>query len=146
MIELYRNPKVSVPDYRSMDPLLVHVAFVSENLPADRDRLVAAGATVVDDVVKTPAGDELMMLRDPWGLALQLASEPARCSCARGLDRHLSISQVFGQASPPQRGVVKECNLARRSPRGSRRSLARGAVDPSTLEHAIVGIAACHPS
>jgi glyoxylase I family protein len=73
MLELYRNPKVSVPDYSSMDPLLVHVAFVSENLPADRDRLVAAGATVVDDVVKTPAGDELMMLRDPWGVSLQLA-------------------------------------------------------------------------
>jgi glyoxylase I family protein len=73
MLELYCNPKVSVPDYRSMDPLLVHVAFVSENLPSDRDRLVAAGATVVDDVVKTPAGDELMMLRDPWGVALQLA-------------------------------------------------------------------------
>jgi catechol 2,3-dioxygenase-like lactoylglutathione lyase family enzyme len=73
MLELYSNPKVPVPDYRSMDPLLVHVAFVSADPAADRDRLVAAGAAVVDDLVRTPAGDELVMLRDPWGIALQLA-------------------------------------------------------------------------
>ena len=73
MIEIYRNPKVPVPDYRSMDPLLVHVAFVSDDLPADRDRLIAAGATLAEDRITTPAGDELLMLRDPWGLSLQLA-------------------------------------------------------------------------
>ena len=73
MLELYRNPKVAVPEYAAMDPLLVHVAFVSDNPAADRDRLVAAGATLVDDVVDTPAGDQLVMLRDPWGVALQLA-------------------------------------------------------------------------
>jgi glyoxylase I family protein len=49
------------------------VAFVSANPAADRDRLVAAGATVADDLVRTAAGDELVMLRDPWGVALQLA-------------------------------------------------------------------------
>jgi hypothetical protein len=27
----------------------------------------------VGDVVLTPTGDEFAMLRDPWGLALQLA-------------------------------------------------------------------------
>jgi catechol 2,3-dioxygenase-like lactoylglutathione lyase family enzyme len=73
MLELYRNPRVAVPDYRSMDPMLVHVAFVSADPAADRDRLVAAGATIADDLVRTPAGDELVMLRDPWGVALQLA-------------------------------------------------------------------------
>src|SRR5687768_18536629 len=45
MLELYRNPRVAVPDYASMDPMLVHVAFVSTDPAADRDRLVAAGAT-----------------------------------------------------------------------------------------------------
>jgi len=73
MLELYRNPRVAVPDYASMDPMLVHVAFVSTDPAADRDRLVAAGATVADDLVRTSAGDELVMLRDPWGVALQLA-------------------------------------------------------------------------
>jgi len=72
MVELYRNPKVAVPDYAAMDPLLLHLAFLSENPTADRDRLMSAGARVVDDLVTTPLGDQLIMLRDPWNIALQL--------------------------------------------------------------------------
>jgi glyoxylase I family protein len=72
MLEIYRNPKVSVPDYSRIDPLLLHLAFVSVNLPNDRDRLVQAGAKVVEDFSTTPAGDQLVMLRDPWGVSLQL--------------------------------------------------------------------------
>jgi len=72
MIEIYNNPRVRTPDYRGMDPLLLHVAFCSESLEGDRDRLVAAGAEVVEDMTTTPAGDVLVMLRDPWGFAIQL--------------------------------------------------------------------------
>jgi catechol 2,3-dioxygenase-like lactoylglutathione lyase family enzyme len=72
MLEIYRNPKASVPDYKSIDPLHLHIAFYSEDPAADRDRLVNAGATVVDDLTKTPGGDELVMLRDPWSTAIQL--------------------------------------------------------------------------
>jgi len=71
LFEIYRNPKATVPDYKGMDPLLIHVAFSSANLTADRDRLVKAGARVVDDVVTTPVGDEIMMLRDPWHTPIQ---------------------------------------------------------------------------
>src|SRR6185369_265580 len=72
MLEIYRNPKVSVPDYSKIDPLWLHLAFVSSDLAADRDRLVSAGATVVEDLTTTPAGDQLVMLRDPWGTSVQL--------------------------------------------------------------------------
>ena len=72
MVELYRHPKVAVPDYAAMDPLLLHLAFLSHNPAADRDRLVAAGARIVEDIVTTPLGDNLVMLRDPWNVALQL--------------------------------------------------------------------------
>jgi len=44
----------------------------SEDLKADRDRLLAAGASVAEDYFTNPAGDQLLMLRDPWGLGLQL--------------------------------------------------------------------------
>lgn len=74
LIELYHNPAVAVPDYRVMDPLLLHLAFVVTNLAAERDRLVAAGATVASEVTTTAAGDELLMLRDPWGFAVQLVT------------------------------------------------------------------------
>lgn len=72
MIEIYRNPQVAVPDYAAMDPLLMHLAFSSTAPAADRDRLVKAGAKVVEDMITSPAGDDLVMLRDPWGTALQL--------------------------------------------------------------------------
>lgn len=74
VLEIYNNPAARVPDYASMDPLLFHVAFEvgSESIEAVRDRLLAAGASLYSDLGVTPAGDQLVMLRDPWGLAIQL--------------------------------------------------------------------------
>jgi glyoxylase I family protein len=72
MLEIYRNPKVPVPNYDQVDPLLMHLALVSAAPAADRDRLAGAGAKVVEDLVTSPTGDQLVMLRDPWGIALQL--------------------------------------------------------------------------
>jgi glyoxylase I family protein len=54
-----------------MDPLLLHVAFMVDDVAAVRQKLIAAGATPVDEITTTPAGDQLTMLRDPWGLAIQ---------------------------------------------------------------------------
>lgn len=71
IIEVYCNPRDQVPDYRAMNPLLLHLAFSSTDPAADSLRLVAAGATVVDEV-RLDDGSHLMMLRDPWGLAVQL--------------------------------------------------------------------------
>jgi len=72
LIEIYQSAKAPTPDYPSRHPVQFHLAFVSENLKADRDRLVAAGAKIVEDCFTSPAGDELLMLRDPWGIGLQL--------------------------------------------------------------------------
>lgn len=72
VLELYAGT-LPVPDYAGMDPALLHVAFAADDVAATRARLIASGAVPVGDVVVTPAGDEFAMLRDPWGLALQLA-------------------------------------------------------------------------
>jgi glyoxylase I family protein len=72
LLEIYRNPRCAVPDYQAMDVMQLHIAFYSEDPRADRDRLVAAGATIAEDHIVTPAGDEMLILRDPWNLALQL--------------------------------------------------------------------------
>jgi catechol 2,3-dioxygenase-like lactoylglutathione lyase family enzyme len=72
MLEIYHNPDVVVPDYAAMDPLLLHVAFVCEDVTGSVQRLVHAGATLVSGPEIKPNGDELAMLRDPWGLAIQL--------------------------------------------------------------------------
>jgi glyoxylase I family protein len=72
ILEVYAGA-LPVPDYAAMDPLLLHVAFATGDVEAARRRLIEAGATAVGDVTVTPAGDRFAMLRDPWGLALQLA-------------------------------------------------------------------------
>ncbi len=69
-LEIYRNPVVETPDYHARDPMLFHVAFKSKDLAADQARLIAAGATYHAET-KRP-GDHLIMLRDPWGIGLQI--------------------------------------------------------------------------
>lgn len=76
MLEIYNNPPDEVPDYRNMDPLLVHIAYVAEDPAKDKKRLVEAGATVVSDD-RLDDGSHLVMLRDPWGICIQL--------CKRGV-------------------------------------------------------------
>ena len=72
MLEIYSNPKVTPPDYAAMDPLILHVAFPTDDVKGTRERLISVGATAVDEVTISDDGDKLAMLRDPWGLAIQL--------------------------------------------------------------------------
>ena len=77
VLEIYTG-SLTTPHYASMDPLLLHVAFETDDVAATRRRLISAGATAVDEVTLTPSGDTLAMLRDPWGLAIQLACRATR--------------------------------------------------------------------
>ncbi len=72
MLEVYNNPEARVPDYNAMDPLHLHVAFTCDDPGPTAQRLVRAGATLVSGPETKPNGDELVMLRDPWGLPIQL--------------------------------------------------------------------------
>lgn len=72
LLEIYRNPKVGVPDYRATNPLEVHLALAVDDVGAAQEALLKAGATACGGVETTPAGDGLAMLRDPWGLPVQL--------------------------------------------------------------------------
>ena len=76
VLEIYRNDADPVPDYAAMNPLRFHIAFAAADPDADRTALVAAGATFVDERTM-PDGSRLLMLRDPWGIALQLCKRPA---------------------------------------------------------------------
>lgn len=80
VLETYASDARPVPEYASMDPALLHVAFATAEIAATRDRLIAAGATPVGEITQNAAGDRFAMLRDPWGLALQLAQR-ARPLC-----------------------------------------------------------------
>ena len=71
LLELYNNPPDAVPDYASMNPLLLHIAFMADDVKGTCKRLTAAGATIAQEVYKTESGDEIVMLRDPWGVSIQ---------------------------------------------------------------------------
>jgi catechol 2,3-dioxygenase-like lactoylglutathione lyase family enzyme len=71
LIEFYHNEAHPVPDYPTMEPLFLHFAFVSEAPREDAERLKAAGATYLEEVDR-PDGTLLIMMRDPWGLPIQL--------------------------------------------------------------------------
>jgi glyoxylase I family protein len=70
-LELYTNPVDPIPDYADQHPLRVHFAFAVADARAERVRLVAAGAKLVSEDA-LPDGSLLIILRDPWGVAVQL--------------------------------------------------------------------------
>ena len=72
MLEIYHNPPDAVPDYASMNPLMLHIAFMVDDVKATCRKLTSAGATVASEVTITDSGDELAMLRDPWGVPIQI--------------------------------------------------------------------------
>jgi glyoxylase I family protein len=71
VIEIYSNAVDPVPDYASMHPMRFHLAFAADDPDAARAALVAAGASFVEEQALAD-GSRLLMLRDPWGLPLQL--------------------------------------------------------------------------
>ncbi len=71
MIELYQNDQAPVIDFSKVDFFSLHLASMSADLDSTKDKLVKAGATVAQDINKTPAGDEILVVRDPWGFPLQ---------------------------------------------------------------------------
>jgi glyoxylase I family protein len=72
VIELYNNPTAPQPDYASMHPLLLHVAFAVDDIAAAYQRLLAVGATSFSPPETASSGDQFAMLRDPFGLPIQL--------------------------------------------------------------------------
>ena len=71
VLEIYTNRNASIPDYHQQHWLVVHLAVVSRAADADRARLEAAGATLAT-IDELPDGSRLIMVRDPWGICVQL--------------------------------------------------------------------------
>jgi glyoxylase I family protein len=72
LLEIYTNPAVKQIDYASLEPGAFHIAFVSDDIAADRGRLIEAGGRA-DGEIFTDGADEFAIIRDPWGVAVQLA-------------------------------------------------------------------------
>jgi glyoxylase I family protein len=72
LVEFYFNAAVPVTDFRAVNPMSLHLAFQVDDVATARARLLAAGATPESEVNTNDDGDKLAMLRDPWGMPVQL--------------------------------------------------------------------------
>lgn len=69
--EIYSNPQAPMADVRGADPAIYHLAFAVEDPETVQKKIVAAGGLLVDEI-RMDNGSHFVMLRDPWGMALQL--------------------------------------------------------------------------
>jgi catechol 2,3-dioxygenase-like lactoylglutathione lyase family enzyme len=91
--ELYNNPDVPVPEYASLSHMALHLAFMVDDVKAMRDTLIASGAKLVEDITITPSGDQVLMLRDPWGLAIQFVKRISPMLVPAGIrPEHLALN------------------------------------------------------
>jgi len=70
-IEIYKNVSAPIPDYTTQSHLIYHHAFAVDDPEVAQQELLEAGASFVEEV-RQPSGTILIMLRDPWGVPLQL--------------------------------------------------------------------------
>ena len=92
-LELYRNEKAAIPDYASISHISLHLAFTVDDVSEARTRLLTAGAKLAEDVFITPSGDRILMLRDPWGMALQFTVRVSPMLKSGGLRfEHLALN------------------------------------------------------
>ena len=70
-IEIYKNTVAPIPNYTTQSHFIYHHAFAVEDLLHTKETLLEAGATYVEEI-EQPNGTILIMLRDPWGVPLQL--------------------------------------------------------------------------
>jgi catechol 2,3-dioxygenase-like lactoylglutathione lyase family enzyme len=72
MVEYYHNAAAPFTDFKSLHPLSFHLAFQVDDVSRVRARLLQAGATDEGEPSGNDRGDQFAMLRDPWGLPVQL--------------------------------------------------------------------------
>lgn len=70
-LEIYTNPIDPIPDYAAQHQLRVHFAFAVKDARAERSRLEEVGACLIVEETM-PDGTLLIMMRDPWGVPVQL--------------------------------------------------------------------------
>lgn len=71
VLEIYSNNTARIPDYKSAHPLEFHFAFMVEDTVSLKNKLLNAGASLEEEL-KLDDGSNLVMLRDPFGVPLQL--------------------------------------------------------------------------
>ncbi|WP_116124679.1 VOC family protein [Lewinella sp. IMCC34183] len=70
-LEVYRNGLAEIDAFAERHPLTFHFALQTQAAGKLRDALLLAGAELLEEMQPEP-GTHLVMLRDPFGIPLQL--------------------------------------------------------------------------
>ena len=71
VLGIYSNRAVEMPDYARMDSLEYHWASAVDDPKGEKARLQEAGARS-EESIQPSEGTKLILMRDPFGMALQL--------------------------------------------------------------------------
>lgn len=71
IVEIYSNSEARIPDYTNNHYLEFHFAFKVEDVSVMKDKLLSAGAKLLDEI-KLENGTHIVTLRDPFGIPIQL--------------------------------------------------------------------------
>lgn len=72
LLEIFYLDDKEVTDFSSVDSASLHLGFSVEDIEVEYKELISAGAVVISEISLTESGDKIAMLRDPWGMPLQL--------------------------------------------------------------------------
>jgi len=71
---LYQNPDYPVIEFTKISHMSIHFASMVSDVASEKQRLLKAGASLAEDITQTPAGDKVLMLRDPTGFPIQFVN------------------------------------------------------------------------
>ncbi len=74
VIELFSRTDLPTIDFSVFDPFVFHIAFTAVDIDAEKQRLIAAGGVQDGDLIVSPIGDLLQIVRCPWGFPIQLVT------------------------------------------------------------------------
>jgi hypothetical protein len=92
ILEFGRLPEGPPLDSRSLLPLQLHIAIECEDPTVEAERLVRAGAELLGESPRNQQKGEKVLIRDPWGYAIQLVSRKNKLSQNKGLTHQPSHS------------------------------------------------------
>ncbi len=85
MIEFNYNKDYPTIDSLNFNYDSFHLAFSVLNINLMKDKLLNAGATILSDLRKTDSGDQVLVLKDPWGLPIQFVQRVKPMIKAEGI-------------------------------------------------------------
>ena len=77
VMELYYRPEQTIMNFGDQHSLTFHFAMETMNAETEKNRLLQVGATLFEEQ-HLDDGSHLVMLRDPWGICLQICQRASR--------------------------------------------------------------------